>query len=330
MFSLLDSGGEPITRAYAERRVLNERLVEIVQNKGTSETRPAFSPDDAFAGFELLDLPAERASDPAGGYLRPALGRGLEVEAQIGSNPFRFGFVGSTDSHAGVSSTEEDNFAGALGRSDDMRDPRALLETVNPIAGAPATVFSAGGLTGVWADENTRESLFAALKRREVFATSGTRLRLRLFAGFGFPSRLIERPDWVDVAYTQGVPMGGALLGATRPDGAHLELLVHAAKAPEGARLDRLQIVKIWLEDGRAREQVVDLAIAGGAVALASAWQDADFDPAVPAIYYARALEVPTPRWSTHLAQRNTLEVPTNVPAEIQERAWSSPIFYEP
>lgn len=358
MFSILDSNGEPMTREYAERRLLNERAVEIAQNKGTSETRPAFSPEDAFADFELMSLPAEQGADPAGGYARKALGRGLAIEARLGINPFRLGLVGSTDFHSGVSSTEEDNFPGGLGRSDDMTDPDRVLNTINPVAGAPATIFSAGALTGIWAERNTRESLFAALKRREVFATSGTRMRVRLFAGFDFDDDLLERPDWADEAYRRGVPMGAALLpGFDRSS--LLKLVVQGVRDPAGANLDRVQIVKIWLEAGAARETVVDIVWAGrrtrdpatgsvppiadtvdletatfdnatGAPELAAVWTDADFDPAVPAIYYARVLEIPTPRWSTYLAVRNGLPISKDVPATIQERAWSSPIFYTP
>jgi hypothetical protein len=359
MFATTDSWGEPITAAYAERRLANERLLEVAQNKGTSETLPELSPGDAFAGFEILRLAAEEGRDPAGGYARQALARGLAIEASIGVNPFQFGLIGSTDFHSGVSSTEEDNFAGALGRSDDIAEPERVLSEINPLARAPATVFSAGGLTGVWAEANTRESLFAALKRREAFATSGTRLRVRLFGGWDYAEGILDSPDWVEQAYAHGVPMGGLMESVGTRSQRRPMLLVHASKAPESANLDRIQIVKIWLEDGAAREAVFDVAWSGdraidpatgllppvgdtvdlstaaysnsiGAAELVAEWADPDFDSASPTIYYARVLEIPTPRWSTVLAVRSGLPLPDTVPATIQERAWTSPIFYSP
>lgn len=358
MFSLTDSAGDPVTREYAERRAANERLVEIAQNKGTSETRPEFGAPDEFAGFELIDLANERGADPAGGYLRQALARGLEIETTTGVNPFRFGFIGSTDSHSGLATTEEDNFAGALGRSDDMSDPQMVLTQVNPVAGAPAAIFSAGALTGLWAERNTRESLFAAMQRREAFATSGTRIHVRLFAGRDFPANLLQRPDWVQRAYADGYPMGSDIVGAsndTRP----MQLAVQAVKDPDGANLDRIQIIKIWQEDGMPQEQIHDVVWSGGrvpdaqtgalppvgntvdtstarysnsigAAELATLWTDPDFDPAQAAVYYARVLEIPVPRWSTHLAVEHGLPLPDSVPASIQERAWTSPVFYSP
>jgi len=357
MFAAVDSEGEPITGAYARRRQQNERLVEIVQNKGTSETRPEFAPADEFAGFELLTLAAETDADPAGGYVRPALARGLAVEAATGVNPFRFGLIGSTDFHSGVSGTEEDNFSGALGRSDDIGNPRNVLETINPVARAPATIFSAGGLTGLWAESNTRESLFAALQRREAFATSGTRIQVRLFAG-NFPAGTIDAADWVARGYALGVPMGAILRQDSIGDAAPT-FLIHATKDPDGANLDRAQIVKIWLEEGEPREAVFDAVWAGdrapdpltgrlpsigstvdvstasysntiGAGQLHGQWRDPSFNKDQPSVYYVRVLEIPTPRWSTYLAVRNGLELSEAVPAELRERAWSSPIFYEP
>lgn len=358
MFAATDSSGAPISREYAERRVANERLVEIAQNKGSSETRPEFGAPDEFADFELIALANERDADPAGGHVRQALARGLELEAEHGMNPFRFGLIGSTDFHSGVSATEEDNFAGALGRADDMGDAAMVLTENNPVAGAPAAIFSAGALTGLWAERNTRESLFAAMQRREAFATSGTRIHVRLFAGWGFPADLMQRPDWVQQAYATGHPMGADLPAGVARD-KPLQLAVQAVKDPIGANLDRIQIIKIWLENGTAREAIHDVAWSGnrqpdpvtgklppvgntvdagtaswtnsiGAAELVVLWTDPQFDPDQPAIYYARVLEIPTPRWSTHLAVRNGLPPPEEVPVSIQERAWTSPVFFTP
>ena len=358
MFAVTDSSGAPISPAYAGRRVRNERLVEITQIKGTSETRPGISPADEFAGFELLTLNTEAGSDPAGAYLRPALARGLEIGNAIGVNPFEFGLVGSSDFHSGTSSIEEDNFNGALGRADDMRDPESVLTEVNPISGTPATVFSSSGLTGVWAGSNTREAIFDALKRREAFATSGTRVRVRMFAGWDYEERLFQQKDWIERAYRGGVPMGSEL-AAPATGAAALRLAVHAVKDPGGANLDRIQVIKLWYDGAGVHEAVYDVAWSGdrapdeatgrlppvgnsvdlatatytnriGAAQLETVWVDPSFDPGMAAIYYVRVIEIPTPRWTTYLAVRNGLPLPESVPPVIQERAWTSPVFYRP
>ena len=354
MFAYTDSYGNPIGRSHAEIRARNEPLVEVTQNKGTSETRPELSPTDEFAGFELLDPGKERLVLD-GGYVRQALRRGLEIEARVGVNPFSYGLIGSTDFHSGVSSTEENNYPGALGVSDSQEDPSKTLTQNNPIMGAPTTTLSAGGLTGVWAEQNTRESIFDALKRKEAFATSGGRISVRLFAGWNYPRGISKKPDWVRQAYAGGVPMGADL--PRIPRGAHSpKFVVHALKDPDAGNLDRIQIVKVWFKDGRSDEQVFDVAWSGvrkldratgklppvgntvdvktatytnsiGATQLLSEWTDPQFDPTASAIYYARVLEIPTPRWSTYLAAQHALPISRDVPATIQERAWTSPIF---
>lgn len=358
MFATTDSDGDPITREHAARRLANERLVEITQNKGTSETRPGLGAPDEFADFELLNLPSEAGADPAGGHVRPALARGLAIEAAIGVNPFRFGLIGSSDFHSGTSATEENNFTGGLGRSDDVQKPAEVLGEVNPVAGAAATIFSVSGVTGVWAESNTREAIFAALERREAFATSGTRIRVRLFAGADYPDDLLERTDWIARAYAGGVPMG-ADLPRVGHDAGPFKLVVHAQRDSDGANLDRIQIVKIWRENGEAHEAIFDVAWSGdrrpdpatgslpsvgstvhlesatyrntiGTPELGTVWTDPDFNPDLPAIYYARVLEIPTPRWSTYLAARSGSPIPGGVPSTLQERAWTSPIFYDP
>ncbi|MEO6338547.1 MAG: DUF3604 domain-containing protein, partial [Caulobacteraceae bacterium] len=357
MFALRDSENNPITRAYAERRAANERLVEMSQNKGTSETRPDLSPTDEFAGFELMGARPGHDGDVGGAYVRQALRRGLEVKARVGANPFNYGFVGASDYHSGLSATEEFNFPGALGRSDSQANPKALLNDVSPITGLPLTVLSAGGLTGVWAEENTREAIFDALRRREVFGTSGGRMQVRMFASWDYPAGLLRRPDWLKAAYRLGVPMGADLAGPGAK-GRTPRFLLQALKDPQSGALDRIQVVKVWYAGGEAHEKVYDAVWSGarrvdpksgklppvgnsvdlktglysnaiGAVQLIGEWTDPDFDAAAPAIYYARVLEIPTPRWTTLLAIKNGLALAPSVPATLQERAWTSPIFYQ-
>jgi hypothetical protein len=357
MFAAVDSDGRPIGRQYAEARARNERLVEITQTKGTSETRPEFSPADEFANFELMNTPgAEKRS----GYVRQAYASGLLIQSRIGVNPFPLGIVGGTDAHSGISTTEESNYPGALGTGDSQVDPHRLFTEKSALMGVPLTVISASGLTGVWAEQNTRESIFDALTRRETFATSGTRVSVRLFGGWKYDAGISRKSDWVSQAYALGVPMGGNLPAPAagsrhRPP----RFLLDATKDPDSANLDRIQIVKVWLESGTAREQVFDVVWSGkrrpdrkngklppigdtvnretatytndiGATRLTGEWIDPQFDPTSPAVYYARVLEIPTPRWSTQLAAKNGLPTPEGVAPTIQERAWTSPIFYTP
>lgn len=360
MFSARDSNGEPVSRSYARRRVENERLVEITQIKGTSETRPRFSPEDEFADFELITFNQDGEFDLAGGYIRPALRRGLEIQSEINANPFKFGLAGSSDFHSGISASEESNYPGGLGSGDEQSSPARVLTSVNPLMRSPTTILSASGLTGIWAEQNTRESLFDALRRREVFATSGSRIRIRMFAGWDYPEGMTGAADWTELAYETGVPMGADI----PPDsdtgtGGALRFLLQAVKDPDGANLERIQIIKIWYADGQSHEKIFDVAWSGdrspdpdtghlpfsastvdldratytneiGAAELRAEWTDAEFDPEVPALYYARVLEIPTPRWTTYLAVRNALPLPDSVPPVIRERAWTSPVFYTP
>jgi len=355
MFSYADSKRDPIDGEYAATRQSLERLVEITQTKGTSETRPELSPDDEFADFENVDslLTVPRKSSVNGGYVRQALGRGLEIEQRVGKNPFEFGLIGSSDLHTGLVSSDEKLAPGFL---DNPPDVQQLL-TVNPQFSYTAVKGSTAGLAGVWAESNTRESIYDALYRRETFATSGTRLRVRLFAGFDYPAGLTKQRNWVKTAYESGFAMGSDLSGA-KAGSKPLRIVVQAVKDPDGGNLDRIQIVKVWLENGKAKEQVFDVAWAGSRVAngkgrvppigssvnveqatytndigageLIADWQDPTFRAGEPAVYYARVLEIPTPRWSTYLAVQNKLPVPTSVPAAIQERAWTAPIYYRP
>jgi hypothetical protein len=375
MYDWNGSDGRPIDEAYAQRRAINEPLSEIIQIKGQSETHPLLSPNDEFADFEIYDhlLPSlSTKSDPNGSYIRQAYGRGLVIQSRIGANPFKFGLVGGSDIHNGLESSDEN---ATVGGDTGGIDPRSMMPVgevakgmiglVTPptywdlITGTPlATALNvkpaqdktaeellaekrsvvemgSGGLTGVWAQENTRSALFAALKRKETFATSGTRIRVRMFGGWNFTEATLRRSNWVGLAYAQGVAMGGDLPARSR-DAIAPVFILEAIKDPDGANLDRIQVVKVWMDGEGYREKVFNALEAGstrnrtGAAILSTVWKDTEFDPTKPAVYYARVLEVATPRWSTLLAKRNGLPMSTLVPEMIQERAWSSPIWFTP
>ena len=353
-FAYNDFAGQPMTRDYVVNRLRNEPLVEITQNKGTSETLPKLSPDDEFADFELL---VQGDGDQRGAYVRPALQRGLEIDERFGANPFQYGFVGASDFHSGASSSEEDNFPGGLGQGDWHELPKTILQDDSPILRGPLANLSASGITGVWADGNTREAIFDALRRRETYATSGPRIRVRLFAGWGDAAELASGGDWARRAYQWGVPMGGDL--ARPPAGAGgPSFIVHAARDPNSGNLDRIQIVKLWRQDGKSFEKIHDVIWSGnrargangrvgpvgntvdvanarysnsiGAPELVGTWTDPDFDPAERAAYYARVLEIPTPRWPVYLAKTSGVALSPKVKTWLQERAWSSPVWYHP
>ena len=370
MFDWNNSDDKPIDEAYALRRALNEPLVEIKQHKGASETTPGLSPGDDFADFEIMDT--VRNSTIGGKYVRQAYGRGLVIQSKVGANPYKMGIVGASDIHNGLSVSYEDGYAGGhfgvapnIYPSGNYARNTLGLPPVGPTGeeergpdGDANILWSPGALTGVWAEENTRSSIFAALKRKETFATSGTRLRLRMFGGWTYSDTLLRDREWVKEAYAQGIPMGADL--PERPASAQAPvLIVQAMKDPDSANLDRLQIIKVWLEGGRALEKVFDIAVSGarsidahghsreavgntvnlqtgkytntiGAASLTAVWRDPEFKPDQAAVYYARVLEIPTPRWSTLLAIKNHLPLTTEVPATIQERGWSSPIWYTP
>jgi hypothetical protein len=387
MFDWVDSAGRPIDQAYAEARAANEPLAEISQNKGASETHPALSPNDEFANFEFYDhlLVSQVKSKPGGSYVRDALGRGLEIATRTqGVNPYKYGIVGASDFHNGLSDSGESAYVGTFGGVDPNKklpdldaykqrflDMRQSLADAAPgtaplqAAASPASKVSfdlyengSGNLTGVWAEQNTRESIYDALRRKETFATSGTRLKFRFFGGWGFDKSALHGADWVQQAYARGVPMGADL--PSKPADASAPVFVlWGVKDPDGANLDRLQVVKVWLKDGKHVEQLFDVALSNarkvdpktgkapavastvdlktatykntiGATQLATVWRDPQFDPKVPAVYYLRVLEIPTPRWSTIVAVKRGTPLPDGVPATIQERGWSSPIWYTP
>lgn len=356
MFGLEDSDGNPFTAAYAERRSMWEPVVEVSQYKGTSETHPVFSTTDEFANFELRNmlLSGQPTEASQGSYVRGAYLRGLAEAARIGRNPFQFGMIAASDSHTGFASVEEDSFLGKM--AEDFRP----AERVGPDALAgifPNVQMSAGGLAGVWADRNDRQSIFAAFRRKEVYGTTGPRMRVRVFAGYGFEAADAARADFADRGYRMGVPMGGTL---ARSDGRAPRLMIQAAMDPEGANLDRVQVVKGWLAaDGTLHEKVFNVAWSGnrrmradgslpavgntvdlatarytntiGKAELATVWTDTDFDPAERAFYYVRVLQIPTPRQHVFDALAMGIDLATiDIPPTIQERAWSSPVWYMP
>ncbi|MFW6093704.1 MAG: DUF3604 domain-containing protein [Pseudomonadota bacterium] len=376
MFQRSTFRGDALDSEYSERRLRNEPLVEITQVKGTSETHPLLSPNDEWAGFELFGDDPERLiggndGDPVplqGSYVRDALRGGIALEARSGHNPFRFGVVGSSDSHNAAAAYYEADYAGKTGVSDGTPERRgsvlpegvtdwdAMLELEPDEAPTPYLInWSSAGLAGIWAEENTRESLFRAMRRKETFATSGPRIRLRFFAGYGYDADVLEAGA-TQRLYRGGVPMGGDL--PIQDDDAAPRFVVQALGDPLSAGLDRLQIIKGWVEDGETRERVYDVACAGGeapdsrthrcgevsrkvpgecgasrdagAAGLGRVWRDPGFDPNQRAFYYARVLERPSCRWSTWDARRAGDPPNPKVPAMVQQRAWSSPIWIVP
>jgi hypothetical protein len=370
MFELTDFGGQPLTKDYAALRARFEILQEIVQTKGNSETHPTLSPNDEFAGdlgvagwdignLTLEDKPESPEMRPTM-YLRGGLLRGLELARSLGANPFKFGIVGSTDVHNSLTAVEEDNFFGKL----IIQEPNAERWSHQSKEGFGLRRYTwhylAAGYAAVWATENTREALWDAMYRREVYGTSGSRITLRFFGGWNFDAADARARDVADAGYAKGVPMGGDL--PARPaDRRAPTFLVAALKDPMSGNLDRVQVVKGWLDaDGKGQERVYDVAWGdaerrridrkgrltpvGDTVDVATAtwtdtigdpqltvaWTDPDFDPATRAFYYARAIEIPTPRWTAYDAVRFGLTLPPEVPLKQQERAWSSPIWYTP
>ncbi len=379
MFELQRFGGGPMTAAYAEARARWEPIVEVTQIKGDSETAPYLSPDDEFADFGTWDgmrgMGKLGHTDAmyAGEYVRAALGNGLSVERATGRNPFRFGLIGSTDAHTGLATADDDNFWGKF----SLNEPRAGRAAepwvaLDPAGGWPVrTVMSwllpsqmygwsllASGYAGVWARANTREEIFDALARREVYATTGPRIAVRFFGGFAFVDEDAHSADLAAVGYAKGVPMGGEIAGDGQ--GRTPTFLLSALRDPLGAHLDRVQIIKLHeAAGGEIRERIHDIAVSDGreveadgrcrtlvgntvdidtatysnsigAAALTAVWRDPDFDATQRAVYYARVIEIPTPHWTTYDAARFGTERPAEAPATIQQRAYTSPIWYRP
>jgi len=360
MFDTKTLSGKPLTKEYADRRMNNEPLTEMAQCKGQSETHPSLSGNDEFANYELVETllsSTTKAKFQKGSYIRQAYGVGQELQDKLGSNPFKYGLEGGTDFHSGFSSTEEDNYHGSHSSQDDIeKDYKTLLLSTGSIGGESPIKLSAAGLTGVWAESNTRDAIFDALKRKECFATSGNRTKVRLFAGWSYNSDLIKQNDWVKQAYASGVPMGADL--PANSNNSKPKFLVQAIKDPNAANLDRIQIIKVSTKNGKSTEKIYDVVWSGdrkknangklepvgntvdiktatytnsiGSAELIGYWEDTEFDPQAYVTYYARVIEIPTPRWSTYQAVKHNVPLSKIVPAITQERAWTSPVWYTP
>jgi hypothetical protein len=358
MFDTKTLRGAGLTPEYVALRAKWEKIAEITQIKGDSETHPDLSPDDEFADFETYPFYIQRENSEyvaaVGDYLRPALMRGLELEQQLGQNPYQLGLIGSTDAHTALPSAEEDNFHGKLATDSipENKDSGWVKD------GAYGWGMSASGLAAVWARDNTRESILAAMQRREVYATTGPRIGVQFFGGWSFTDEDLKGEGLYARATASGVPMGGELAAQSAQDAAPV-FIVQAMKDPLGANLDRVQIVKGWLDDqGVSREKVFDIAWAGdrqpdadgrlpglgntvnvanasytntiGEAQFSALWQDPEFKPGQSAFYYARILQIPTPRHSLYDVVALNADVDTRRPDSIQERAYTSPIWYQP
>ncbi|MHA7777222.1 DUF3604 domain-containing protein [Roseibium sp. M-1] len=359
----VDMTGRPIDQAWAEARSRNELLTEMKQIKGASEAHPLLSPNDEFANFEILNFllgnPEDAFVTLGGSYVRQALKDGIAMQQSEGYNPYKMGVVGGSDSHNTGVPYRQENFFGGHARLDGTTKERMGGHN---FTGLDVRSENPAGLTGVWAEENTRASLFEAMQRKETFATSGPRMQIRFFGGWNLSREIANREDWIKASYAQGVPMGGDLPapdGVTRSGTTIPHFVVWALKDPSAANLDRIQIVKGWSKNGQSFEKVYDVAWSddrtpdlvtgkvppiGSTVDIASAtyddstgkteligtWSDPDFDPSLDAFYYARALAVPTPRWTTIQAASLGIAPPQTVAATVQERAWSTPIWYTP
>ena len=361
MYAPRDSEGLPIDRRYAERRALNEPLTEIIQVKGQSDTNPALSPNDEFAGFErqyrnLIGTNPPVVSRVNYGYVREALINGVGYQEYLGVNPFKYGIVAGADAHTAFSDNEEFNYTGAHGAVDSSAKKR--LSGAGQTAGEAALNFGTPGATGVWAPENTREAIFDGLARKETFGTSGPLIRLRFFGGWNYAENLDKDKNFIERAYKSGVPMGRDL--KKKPVKAKAPIFaVWAQKDPDSGNLDRVQIVKGWYQNGYPQEKIYNVALSDkrkadaktgkvppvgntvnikeatytntiGDSELSATWTDPDFKVEHHAVYYVRVLEIPTPRWSTYDARALGIAPPEGVDATIQERAWSSPIWYTP
>jgi hypothetical protein len=354
--------GNPLTREWAATRTRWEPIYETTQIKGDGESHPSLSPNDEFAGYETWDkgnltLAPKKPGMIQFEYSRQALKNGLKIEQRLGVNPFKFGMVGSTDAHTSLPAVEEENFFGK--HSGVEPNPERVKDVVMEFGGRKLMAWeqAASGFAGIWATDNTRDALWDAMKRKEVYATTGPRMILRFFGGFDFEASEANTRNPAEVGYAKGVPMGGDLRQA--PAGKAPTFLIAALRDPIGANLDRIQVVKGWLDArGETQEKVYDVVWSGdrrastdgklppvgntvdvpnaswtntiGASELITGWRDPAFDPSMRAFYYARVLEIPTPRWTAYEAKRFSIKMPPEVPMVTQERAYTSPIWYTP
>lgn len=366
MFSLSDLNENPMTRKYAQTRAKYEPVVETTQYKGDGETHPIISPNDEFASYGIngwdygnMTLMETKTDDMLEfEYSRGALKNGMLLEEKLGVNPYKFGMIGSTDSHTGMSAADENEWFGKFTHQEN--NPNRMFRI--------GRIFSSGklirtdwqylssGYAGVWAESNTRKDIWDAFYRKEVYGTTGSRMKLRFFGGWDFKDSDIENADYVTAAYKNGVPMGGDLTAAE--DGQSPTFIIAATKDPIGANLDRVQVIKGWIKDGETHEEVYDVAWSGdrvqdatgklpavgntvdvetaswtndiGSEELITVWTDPEFDPDLRAFYYVRLLEIPTPRWTTYDKVKHGLNLPADIPLSVQERAYSSPIWYTP
>ena len=366
MFSDKDFSGRKIDREYAEARIRWEPIMEISQIKGDGEAHPLLSTEDEFADFETWDVSNIDGSAAKEDWMlryeygRSALKVGLQIGDRVGVNPYKFGITAASDAHTALATTREENYFGKYAQTEPspLRHGREVIPADDPAFRVMTSQEVASGLTAVWARENTREALFDAMRRKEVYATTGTRIRVRVFGGWNFEAAEASLPDFTREGYKRGVPMGGSLYDA--PDDGAPSFLIRALRDPDGANLDRVQVIKGWLDDdGETHERIYDVAVSDGrqvgedgrateavgstvdiesasftntigSAMLTAHWVDPDFDPQESAFYYVRVLEIPTPRWTTYDAAFFGMELPDTVPPTIQDRAYTSPIWYTP
>ncbi|MDJ0848903.1 MAG: DUF3604 domain-containing protein [Myxococcota bacterium] len=366
MFSEKRFNGEKMDRAYAETRARWERLHEMSQMKGDEETHPFLSPEDEFADFENWDVAnitgREKKEDSMlqYEYARSALKLGLKLGKELGANPFKHGMSAATDTHTALPSSREENYFGKMAKTEPSPDRHDgdVIPADDPALRITTAQEGASGLLAVWARENTRAEIFDGMSRKETYATTGTRIRVRVFAGWNFGKDDLDAADFAATGYGGGVPMGGDLTKA--PSGKAPRFLIRALRDPDWANLDRVQVIKGWLDaQGKTQERIYDVAVTDGRkigsdgrcktpvgstvdvekatftnrigeATLSAYWTDPDFDPKESAFYYVRVLEIPTPRWTTYDAAFFGIERPKNVPATLQDRAYTSPIWYTP
>jgi Protein of unknown function (DUF3604) len=364
MFDLKTFKGEPLTKDWAQARAKWEPLYEVTQGKGTSEQHPSLAPNDEFARFEIWDKGNLNVKPKTPGminteYAREALKNGLAIEGKLGANPFKFGMAGGTDAHTGLAAADENSFYGKFPSSEPS--PERWSENAFDFEGRTIKAWELGasGYTAVWAMDNTRAAIWDAMQRRETYASTGPRMTVRFFGGFDFAPADAQTRELGALGYSKGVPMGGDLKAA--PAGKAPTFLVAAAKDPLSGNLDRIQIVKGWVDKaGKTQEKVYDVAWSDapkrkpgangklppvgntvdvknatwrnsiGATELITVWKDPAFDPALRAFYYARVIEIPTPRWTAYDAVRFNVKMGPEVPMTLQERAFTSPIWYSP